>query len=172
MLQYVSLYIFEKNKETNQLYWDDNFVIEADNASLFGNKQEMWETMTAQFMSGSIGNPADPNVLKLYWSIMKQLQFPFAAAINQNITEREQDLDPAVKAFLFNHPDILDRVAQMMAAEQSGQGQTPNAPSQTSQITAGKAKTGQNANEKPEPANPVPPAARTELEANNAQSEE
>lgn len=168
-------YLFlKKNKETNQLYWDDNFVIEADNASLFGNKQEMWETLTAQFMSGSIGNPADPNVLKLYWSIMKQLQFPFAAAINQNITEREQDLDPAVKAFLFNHPDILDRVAQMMAAEQSDQrqGQTPNAPSQASQITAGKAKTGQNANEKPEPANPIPPAARTELEVNNAQSEE
>ena len=58
------------------------------------------------------------------------------------------------------NPEILDYIAQLMAqnnlAEQSGP----------------KLKTGQDAMLKPEPANPVPPAARTELEVEDAQDEE
>ena len=149
-------YMFlKKNKETGKLYWDDNFIIRADNASLISNKQEMWQIMTQQFMAGAIGNPQDPVVMKLYWSIMKQLQFPFAAAIQTNLNERANDLDPALKQFLLDNPQILQIIAQQMAMQQSGNElkQQGNAPLQ---------KTGQNALKTPEPANPVPPETRLE----------
>lgn len=169
-LQFNRYQFLKKNMDTNQLYWDDNFIIEADNASLITNKQEMWEVLTQQFLSGSFGLPSDPAVLKLYWSIMKQLQFPFAAAIQQNLNERNMDLDPAVKGFILSHPDIFDKIAQLMAMEKNG-GQAQQAGiSNGSDV---KLKTGQNAMQTPEPANPVPPAARTELsEGNNGNGEE
>lgn len=157
-------YMFLKKNKHNQLYWDDNFIIEADNASLINNKNEMWSVMTQQFMSGALGNPQDPAVMKLYWSVMKQLQFPFAAAIQTNMNERQSDLDPAVKQFLLQNPNILQYVAQLMAQE--------NVASQVGMSMEPKMKTGQDAMTNPEPANPVPPAARTELEDNTDDNKE
>lgn len=167
-MQFNRYTFLKKDPDTQQLYWDDNFLIEADNASLFGNKQEMWELLTSQFLAGTMGMPNDPAVLKLYWSIMKQLQFPFAAAIHQNIIESNTGLDSAVEAFLLQHPDILDRVAQMMAMENQGQS-APVSNSNAGQ--AAKLKTGQNATAKPETANPVPPEQRI-TEVSDAESEE
>ena len=165
-------YMFlKKNPDNGQIYWDDNFIIEADNASLISNKQEMWEIITQQFLSGSLGNIADPAVLKLYWNIMKQLQFPFGAAIQQNLIERQADLDPAMKEFLLQHPDILQRVAQMMAEEQNGidtsgkVNNNPGAEGRSSGVSNGsnvKLKTGQNGLSAPEPANPAAPDVSVE----------
>lgn len=156
-------YMFLKKHANGQLYWDDNFIIEGDNASLVSNKQEMWSILTQQFLSGSFGNLADPAVLKLYWSIMKQLQFPFAAAIQANLNERQADLDPAVKQFLLQNPDILQYVAQLMAQENVAKEAGAGTP---------ELKTGQNGMKAPEAANPVPPEARTNLEANDVDSQE
>ena len=174
-IQFNRYKFLKKNKDTGKLYWDDNFLIEADNASLISNKQNMWETLTQQFLSGSIGNPAEPAVLRLYWSIMKQLQFPFAAAIQQNINERQMDIDPAVKAFLLNNPDVLDKVAQLMAEEQNGissDGSSSNAAGISNGSNV-ELKTGKGKTQALEVANPVPPAARTEMtEDSNAESQE
>lgn len=154
-------YMFLKKNDRGQIYWDDNFIIEADNASLISNKTEMWNVMTQQFLSGSIGNPQDPAVMKLYWSVMKQLQFPFAAAIQTNMNERQVDLDPAMKQFLLQNPEILDYIAQLMAQENVA-----------AQVTSGpKLKTGQNAMKEPAVANPIPPEARV-TEDNYAETEE
>lgn len=159
-------YMFLK-KHNGQLYWDDNFLIEADNASLIGNKQEMWNLLTQQFLAGSFGAPQDPAVMKLYWSIMKQLQFPFAAAVQTDLNERAADLDPAMKQFLLQNPEILDYIAQMMAQNNVANKQ----PGLNANGGDTKLKTGQNAMQAPEPANPVPPAARTEPEDDeNAES--
>lgn len=158
-------YMFLK-KDNGQLYWDDNFLIEADNASLIGNKQEMWNLLTQQFLSGSLGSPQDPAVMKLYWSIMKQLQFPFAAAVQTDLNERNTDLDPAMKQFLLQNPDILQYIAQMMAQNNVA----ARTPQQNTNGGDTKLKTGQTAQQAPEPANPVPPAARTGMEDGNAES--
>lgn len=154
-------YMFLKRNSQNQLYWDDNFIIEADNASLVSNKQEMWQVITQQFMSGSLGNPQDPVVIKLYWDIMKQLQFPFAAAIQNNLIERQSDIDPAMKQFLLANPNILQTIAQLMAQQ--------NINSQNGGV---KQKTGKNALTNPEPANPIPPNMRVGPEVSNVKSAE
>ena len=180
-------YMFLKRNADNQLYWDDNFIIEADNSTLITNKAELWQTLTQQFMAGTFGSPTDPQVMKLYWDIMKQLQFPFAAAIQTNLVERQVDIDPVMKQFLLQHPDILKTVARLMAAEQSnGQmpaknsnsvnnknAQTPGVNHSTNssagaQNSASKMKTGGQAMQAPEPANPLPPDMRLEQEAANA----
>ena len=181
-------YMFLKKNKDNQLYWDDNFLIEADNASLIGNKPELWQTLTQQFMAGTFGAPNDPVVMKLYWDIMKQLQFPFAAAIQTNLIERQADIDPAMKQFLLQHPEILQTVAQIMAQQQAGQmqqqnpGQNMQTPvqqkssgpahstnsSEGAQNAGSKMKTGGQAMQAPEPANPLPPAMRLQEEAANA----
>lgn len=162
----------KKHPKTGQLYWDDNFIIEADNATLISNKTEMWDTITQQFLGGTLGNPADPVVSKLYWSIMKQLQFPFAASVYSSLIERQQDLDPAMKQFIMSNPDILQYIAQMMAQEKTG---VTNQPAQGQQagpagISNGsniERKTGRNAQTNPEPANPIPPNMRKSTEATN-----
>lgn len=161
-------YMFLKKRDDGQLYWDDNFLIEADNASLIGNKQEMWNLLTQQFLSGSLGAPQDPAVMKLYWSVMKQLQFPFAAAVQTSLNERAMDIDPAMKQFLLQNPEILQYVAQLMAQENVANKQ----PMQNANGGDTKLKTGQNAQKQPEPANPVPPAARTDMEVDDADSKE
>lgn len=161
-------YKFLKKNKDGQLYWDDNFLIEADNSTLISNKNEMWDVLTQQFMAGALGNPADPAVIKLYWSLMKQLQFPFAASVLTNITERQIDIDPAMKEFLLRNPDILKLIAQQMASEQNVQNQQSNTigvnhstnSSTGAQNSQTKMKTGQNAMTNPEPANPVPPEMR------------
>jgi hypothetical protein len=150
----------KKHPKTGQLYWDDNFIVEADNASLINNKAEMWQTLTQQFMSGSFGSPQDPAVLKLYWSIMKQLQFPFAAAIHQNLLERQNDLSPELKQFIMQNPDILQMLAQLQAQQNVSKKQaiaTPNAEPE-GEI---KQKPGPSAQQAPEPANAIPKAEMT-----------
>jgi hypothetical protein len=162
-------YMFlKRNPKNNEIYWDDNFIIEADNATLISNKTEMWETITQQFLSGTLGNVADPVVIKLYWSIMKQLQFPFAASIYSSIIERNSDLDPAMKEFLLQHPDILQYVAQLMAQAKTG----TNTQNQTGQagISNGsnvELKTGKAGLTEPEAANPMTPQMRTSMEQDN-----
>ena len=147
-------YTFLKRDAQRGLYWDDNFLIEADNASLINNKAEMWQTLTQQFMSGSFGSPQDPTVLKLYWSIMKRLQFPFAAAIHQNLLERQNDLSPELKQFIMQNPNILQTLAQMQAQQNVGNMQQPSA----APVEGPKQKPGPSAQQAPEPANPVPEA--------------
>lgn len=163
----------KKNPKTKELYWDDNFIIEADNASLINNKAEMWQTLTQQFMSGSFGNPQDPAVLKLYWSIMKQLQFPFAAAVHQNLLERQNDLSPELKQFILQNPNILQMLAQLQAEQNHGaqkSGQSLADMDMAAQDAAAKKKPGPSAQQAPEPANAVPQAEMTS-EGSDAESD-
>lgn len=161
----------KKDERTGFLYWDDNFIIEADNASLVGNKPEMWQTLTQQLMSGSLGNPADPAVLKLYWAIMKQLQFPFGAAIHQNLLERQNDLPPELKQFIMQNPDILQKLAQMQAEENHAN--KASAPA-TPKLDSGeqKQKPGPSAQQAPEPANAVPEAEMNTEDKSSAENKE
>ena len=141
----------KKNEKTGQLYWDDNFIVEADNASLINNKPEMWQTLTQQFMSGAFGSPQDPAVLKLYWSLMKQLQFPFAAAVVQDLRERQNDIPLELKQFIMQNPNVLDMLAQLQAQENQTNNQAQSAQSI-------KQKPGPSAQQAPEPANAIPEA--------------
>lgn len=165
----------KKDPRTEQLYWDDNFIIEADNASLINNKAEMWQTLTQQFMSGSFGNPQDPAVLKLYWSIMKQLQFPFAAAIHQNLLERQNDIPPELKQFIMQNPNILEMIAQLQAQQnQAGKmNQQPQIGPRNEPVPdAGqKKKPGPSAQQAPEPANAIPQAEMTTEDENATDKE-
>jgi hypothetical protein len=157
----------KRDPKTKQLYWDDNFIIEADNASLIGNKAEMWQTLTQQFMSGSLGSPQDPAVLKLYWSIMKQLQFPFAAAVHQNLLERQNDLSPELKQFILQNPNILEMIAQLQAQQNQMNKNPASQASANPQEQAGqKQKPGPSAQQAPEPSNPVPEADMKTEESN------
>jgi hypothetical protein len=133
----------------------------------------MWQTLTQQFMSGSFGNPQDPAVLKLYWSIMKQLQFPFAAAIHQNLLERQADLPPELKQFIMQNPDILNMLAQLQAQQNhAGKSQTtPTIGPDDIPEPEGNAKQkpGPSAQQAPEPANAVPEAEMS-TEGSNAEN--
>ena len=80
----------------------------------------MWQTITQQFLAGTFGQVLDPVAVKLYWRIMKQLQFPFAIAIEQDLLERSNDIPPEMKAFLLQNPNVLDMVARLMAQENVG----------------------------------------------------
>lgn len=167
-------YMFlKRNDKTRQIYWDDNFIIEADNATLISNKTEMWETITQQFLSGTLGNVADPVVIKLYWSMMKQLQFPFAASVYNSIIERNADLDPAMKEFLLQHPDILQYVAQLMAQAKAGQSNQTGQSGQAGVANGSniELKTGQAGMTAPEAANPMSPQMRTSMEQDNESTE-
>ena len=160
----------KRDERTGQLYWDDNFIIEADNASLVGNKPEMWQTLTQQLMSGSLGNPADPAVLKLYWTIMKQLQFPFAAAVHQDLLDRQNDLSPELKQFIMQNPNILQMLAQLQAQQNQMNKTAPvPAPMENEQP---KQKPGPSAQQAPAPANAIPNAEMITEDENAKNSEQ
>ena len=134
----------------------------------------MWQTLTQQFMSGAFGAPQDPVVLKLYWSIMKQLQFPFAAAIHQNLLDRQNDLSPELKQFIMQNPNILEMLAQLQAQQNQANKVSNGTPVQVDpneQLGQAKKKPGPSAQQAPEPANAIPKAEMI-TEDDNAESKE
>lgn len=79
--------------EAGELWWNDQFRFQCDNASgLASNREAMWQEVTAHFQSGAFGNPGEIDTLLLYWRMMEEHSFPGAATIRALLEERKQEL--------------------------------------------------------------------------------
>lgn len=92
-------------------YYDDAMLFSVDSASvLYTSRESMWQEATNNFLSGTMGNPADPEVQLLFWNIMDELNYPLAKQCLANISQR------------------LNAVMQALAQQQT---QTANGNAQT-----------------------------------------
>ena len=66
-------------------------------------------------MSGTLGNPADPQTLLLYWNIMKGLNYPLAKLAIDSLSERSQQLPFELQQAIMSDPTILQTVQDVIA---------------------------------------------------------
>lgn len=111
-----SRYNFLKQDDEGNLYYDDRFLFSVDDAStLATNRSAMWQETTNNFVSGTLGNPADPQTLLLYWNIMKGLNYPLANYAIDSLTERAQQLPFELQQAIMSNPEILNTVQDVIA---------------------------------------------------------
>lgn len=111
-----SRYNFLKQDADGNLYYDDRFLFSVDDAStLATNRTAMWQETTNNFVSGTLGNPADPQTLLLYWNIMKGLNYPLAKHAITSLTDRAQQLPFELQQAILNNPEILQTVQKVIA---------------------------------------------------------
>lgn len=109
-------YNFLKQDKNGNLYYDDRFLFSVDDAStLATNRSAMWQETTNNFVSGTLGNPADPQTLLLYWNIMKGLNYPLAKFAIDSLTERAQQLPYELQQAIMQNPEILQTVQNVIA---------------------------------------------------------
>ena len=111
-----SRYNFLKQDKDGNLYYDDRFLFSVDDAStLATNRTAMWQETTNNFVSGTLGNPADPQTLLLYWNIMKGLNYPLAKMAIDSLTERTQQLPYELQQAIMQNPEILQTVQDVVS---------------------------------------------------------
>lgn len=111
-----SRYNYLAQDENGNLYYNDRFLFSVDDAStLATNRTAMWQETTNNFVSGTLGNPADPQTLLLYWNIMKGLNYPLAKYAIDSLTERAQQLPFELQQAIMQNPEILKTVQDVIA---------------------------------------------------------
>lgn len=101
--------------EPGDVYYNDRFLFSVDDAStLATNRAAMWQETTNNFAAGTLGNPADPQTLLLYWNMMKGLNYPLAKFAIASISERTQELPYELQQAIMQNPQILQAVQQLV----------------------------------------------------------
>lgn len=126
-----SRYNFVRLTENGTYYYNDRFLFGVDNASLLSsNREAMWTETFNNYANGVFGNPADPNSLKLLWSMLKSLGYPMAGQALASINERLQHLPYELEQAILQDPQVLNTVKGVLdgsiKVEQSVQNNQPN----------------------------------------------
>ena len=81
-------------KDTGDGYdYDDGFLFSCDtSAVLASNREAMWQEISAQYASGSMGDPADPSTRILYWTLMGELHYPMADVVKARLEEAQKQM--------------------------------------------------------------------------------
>lgn len=109
--------------ELGDVYYNDRFLFSVDDAStLATNRTAMWQETTNNFVSGTFGNPADPQSLILYWHVMDGLNYPLAKAALTSLRQRSQQLPFELQQAIMSDPEILQAVQEVVTGggENSG----------------------------------------------------
>lgn len=102
--------------EPGDVYYNDRFLFSVDDAStLATNRTAMWQETTNNFMSGTLGNPADPQTMMLYWNMMKGLNYPLAKTALASIQQRQQQLPFELQQAIMQNPEILNAVRTVVS---------------------------------------------------------
>lgn len=118
-----SKYMFLRKDEYGNFYYADDFAYSTDPAStLSNNRVQMWQETLQQFTMGTLGNPADPRTLKLYWNIMDEQEYPLAKYALAGIKENEQHLPPEIEKMLMANPQLMQLAGAAAQSLESGTG--------------------------------------------------
>lgn len=102
--------------EPGNVYYNDRFLFSVDDAStLATNRTAMWQETTNNFVSGTLGNPADPQTMLLYWNMMKGLNYPLAKYALSSLQQRTQQLPFELQQAIMQNPEVLQAVQQQLA---------------------------------------------------------
>lgn len=99
------------------LYYDDAMVFSVDTASvLYTSRDAMWRETTNNFVVGTMGNPADPQAQLLYWTVMKDLNYPLAKTCLDSLTARLK----AAQAQALAEQQAMQQQLAAMTGKQGG----------------------------------------------------
>jgi hypothetical protein len=121
-------YMFLRKDKYGNIYYADDFAFSTDPAAtLSNNRVQMWQETLQQFTMGTLGNPADPRTLKLFWNMLHSMQYPLAATVIAGIEEIEQHLPPELEQAIMQNPELLQMLRDLVegSGEQRG-GARPN----------------------------------------------
>ena len=106
------------NGEPGAIYYNDRFLFSVDSASILStNREAMWQETTANFQAGTLGNPADPMTLTLYWNMMKDLGYPLAKTALASLQQRSQMLPYEMQQAIMQNPELLNAAQAMISGE-------------------------------------------------------
>lgn len=104
--------------DENELFYNDRFLFGVDSASIIGSdRQAMWQETNANFQSGTLGNPADPSTLMLYWNIMKGLGYPLAKTALSSLQERSKQLPFELQQAIMQNPELLKQASALASGQ-------------------------------------------------------
>lgn len=118
-------YMFlRKDPRYGTIYYVDDFAWSTDPAATLGNNRvQMWQETQAQFLQGTMGDPANDRTRELYWTIMEQQEYPLAKVVLAGIKENSQHIPPELEQALMQNPEVLQMAATLVQeAQGSGQG--------------------------------------------------
>lgn len=102
--------------EPGDVYYNDRFLFSVDDAAtLATNRSALWQETTNNFVSGTLGNPADPQTQLIYWNMMSGLNYPLAKTAAASIQQRAQQLPFELQSAIMSNPDILKAVQTIVA---------------------------------------------------------
>jgi len=88
-------YDFLAQDAAGEWYWLDDFLFSVDNtSSLVGNREAMWQEIRMNLQTGAFGDPANPETLILFWSMMANQHYPGAAEVKEQLeNQRQQQME-------------------------------------------------------------------------------
>lgn len=102
--------------EPGNVYYNDRFLFSVDDAAtLATNRSALWQETTNNFVSGTLGNPADPQTQMIYWNMMVGLNYPLAKTAAESIRQRAQQLPFELQSAIMQNPEILNAVQTIVA---------------------------------------------------------
>ena len=108
--------------ELGNVYYNDRFLFSVDSASILSTSREaMWKETTNNFVSGTFGNPQDPQTLLLFWNTMKELGYPLANQALKSLSDRAQQLPQGLQQAIMQNPEILKAVQQVVSGGENVQ---------------------------------------------------
>ena len=121
-------YDFLERDAAGDWAWNDRFLFSCDAAApLASNREAMWQEMRSNLQTGAFGDPADPETLVMFWSMMEQLHYPKAGDIKDYHRRRlermmAQQRQQAQMAQMMQQQQL---VAQQEGQRQQSQGIDP-----------------------------------------------
>ena len=102
--------------EPGNVYYNDRFLFSVDDAAtLATNRSALWQETTNNFVSGTLGNQADPQTQLIYWNMMAGLNYPLAKTAAASIQQRAQQLPFELQSAIMSNPDILKAVQTVVS---------------------------------------------------------
>ena len=109
-------------------YWIDDFLFSVDNSSaLAGNREAMWQEIRMNLQTGAFGNPQEMDTLILFWSMMANQHYPFAAEVKEQLEMKKQmqEQQAQQQAQMEQMQIQQNQMQGQMMPEQAGQLPTP-----------------------------------------------
>ncbi len=94
------------DKNTDSFRYDDSFLFSVDqNATLEGQREQMWERNLQNLQAGTLGDPSRPATLLHYWQAQERVHYPYArenVEYFEGLVKAEQEEQQAANLSLFD----------------------------------------------------------------------
>ena len=117
-------YDFLEQDDAGEWYWNDRFLFSTDNTgNLSQNREALWQETRSNFESGAFGDPANIDTLIMYWTMMRDMHYPIAATVLQNLEQQKEQQEEmaAQQQAMMQQQQAMDPMQQAIPEQQTQQ---------------------------------------------------